>query len=395
MSNAETPNTGQRAADVTRVSLIRGGPIYWVENAPGEITSHGWTLGTKLLIGIAAAWVPLVVLTAVHGASDLRELLTDYRVYARALIAIPLLILAQGGLEWRFHEMPRYFLEANLIRVPQLGRFDEIMQKAARWRAAKWPFVAIIVLVLLDAGYMLESGRLKNATWATDPTTGAITAAGYYSTLVAQGVFLALLGLILWKWLTWLRVLRDISKLDLQLDATDADSTGGLGFLGEIPKAFIPVLLALSTVVGASWRDQVLAGQVDLKSLAMPAALLAVLTLSLFFAPLLVFTPKLLKCKREGAIEYGTLRHLHSLEFRKKWVDERRAHIEEFLGSRDLTSLSGITSGFRNVEEMRVFPFRADTLVGLLTALALPLIPVVTTEIPLQELLKKLFEALH
>ena len=153
--------------------------------------------------------------------------------------------------------------------------------------------------------------------------------------------------------------------------------------------------LAISTVIGASWRDQVLAGQIDLQSLAVPAALLAVLAVSLFVAPLFMFTPKLLKCKRDGAIEYGTLRHLHSLEFRKKWVDERRAQIAEFLGSRDLSSLSGITSGFRNIEEMRILPFRKGTLVGLLAALALPLIPVVTTQIPLKEVLKKLLEALH
>ena len=80
---------------------------------------------------------------------------------------------------------------------------------------------------------------------------------------------------------------------------------------------------------------------------------------------------------------------------RKKWVDERRAQIAEFLGSRDLSSLSGITSGFRNIEEMRILPFRKGTLVGLLAALALPLMPVVTTQIPLKEVLKKLLEALH
>jgi len=44
---------------------------------------------------------------------------------------------------------------------------------------------------------------------------------------------------------------------------------------------------------------------------------------------------------------------------------------------------------------MRILPFRKGTLVGLLAALALPLIPVVTTQIPLKEVLKKLLEALH
>jgi hypothetical protein len=41
---------------------------------------------------------------------------------------------------------------------------------------------------------------------------------------------------------------------------------------------------------------------------------------------------------------------------------------------------------------MRVLPFRKGTLVGLLAALALPLIPVVTTQIPLKEVLKKPLE---
>jgi hypothetical protein len=381
MSDVETPNSDQRAADATRIALMRGGPRY--------------SLGAKLLIGIGAAWVPLVVLTALHGGSDLWGLLTDYQVYARVLIAIPLLIFAQGSIERQFHDTSRYFFEANLVRASQLGRFDEIMQRARRRRSAKWPLVVVIVLVLVNAGYTLESGRLNDVTWATDPATGAITAAGYYSTLVTHAIFLGLLILILWKWLTWVRVLREISKLDLQLDPTDGDLAAGLGFLDAVPRAFVPVLVAISSVIGATWREQVLAAQIDLKSLALPAALLAVLAISLFVTPLLMFTPSLSKCKRDGGMEYGTLRHLYSLAFRKKWIDERRAHIDNLLGSGDLGSLSAITSGFKNVQEMRVVPFRKDTLVVLLIALAVPLLPAVTTQIPLKEVLKKLLQALH
>lgn len=395
MGDAEAMNTDQCSADATRISLIGDGSIYWVDNLSGQIIAHRWTLGRKLLIGVAAAWIPLIVLTALRGGADLRALLTDYRVYARVLIGIPLLLIAQGGMERRFQEMARYFLEANLIRASQLGRFGEIMKKAWRWRAAKWPFVVIIALVLLEAGYMLASGRLNAASWAGDATTGSITAAGYYSALVTHTIFLGLLGLILWKWLTWLRVLLDISKLDLQLDPTDGDLAAGLGFLGEIPKAFLPVLLAISAVIGASWRAQVLAGQVDPKSLVLPAGVLAVLAIGLFLAPLLLFTPKLLSCKRDGAMAYGTLRHLYSLKFRKKWVDGRRAHIDDLLGSGDLGALSGITSGFRNLEGMSVMPFRKETVLALIAALAIPLIPVATTEVPLKEVLKKLLEALH
>ena len=298
-------------------------------------------------------------------------------------------------MERRFREMARYFLEANLIRASQLGHFGVIMKKAGRWQAAKWPLVLVVALVLLEAAYMLKSGRPNTASWAGDATTGAITVAGYYSALVTHTIFLGLLGLILWRWLTWLGALLEISKLDLQLDPTDGDLAGGLGFLGEIPKAFMPVLLAISAVIGASWRAQVLAGQIDPRSLVLPAGVLAVLAIGLFLAPLLLFTPKLLSCKRDGTMAYATLRHLYSLQFRKKWVEERRTHIDGFLGSGDLGALSAITSGFRNVEGMSVLPFRKETVLALIAALAIPLIPVATTEVPLKEVLKKLLEALH
>jgi hypothetical protein len=79
---------------------------------------------------------------------------------------------------------------------------------------------------------------------------------------------MGLLALVLWKWLIWILVMRDFSKMNLQLDPTDGDLTAGLGFLGEIPKAFSPVLLAISVVIGAAWRTELQAGQIDLKSLS-------------------------------------------------------------------------------------------------------------------------------
>jgi len=94
-------------------------------------------------------------------------------------------------------------------------------------------------------------------------------------------------------------------------------------------------------------------------------------------------------------MEYATLRHLYSLDFRKKWVDERPMHLTELLGTRDVGSLSSISSSFKNVEEMKIFPFRKSTLVAVVVALAVPMIPVATTQIPLMEVLKSLFNALH
>jgi hypothetical protein len=44
---------------------------------------------------------------------------------------------------------------------------------------------------------------------------------------------------------------------------------------------------------------------------------------------------------------------------------------------------------------MSAYPFRKSSVVAFLLALAVPMIPVVTTQIPLKEIMKGLFDAIH
>ena len=381
------------------ISLIRGGTLYWVQEKARLLQPGQWGLHKRLPLAIAIAWLPLVVLTAVHGgagsSSDLAALLTDYRVYARVFIAIPLLLLGQITMETHFREMAQHFLDANLAGVDELPRLRRIMEKARHLRDAKLPEILAIVAVYLQIAYMLQSGRLHSASWAVQAGSNMLTPAGYYSMFVAHALFLGLLALALWKWFIWVVVLHDLSRLNLQLDATDGDLAAGLGFLGELPKAFVPLALAVSAVIGANWRAQVLAGTATLSSLRLPAGLLVVLILLIFFLPLLMFTPRLIKEKKEGSLNYGSLRHLHSLLFREKWIAERNEHVEELLGTSDISSLADISSSFKNVEEMSVFAFRKSSAIALIAALAVPMIPAITSRIPFKELLKSLLDALH
>lgn len=85
----------------------------------------------RIILGIALAWIPLVIFTATQDAKNLHGLLTDYRVYARAFLAISLLLMAQIGMERRFREMSRYFLDANLVRAQDLGVFQSICKRHA------------------------------------------------------------------------------------------------------------------------------------------------------------------------------------------------------------------------------------------------------------------------
>ncbi len=381
------------------ISLIRGGPLYWVQEKAHLIQPNQWNISRRLTLVVAIAWLPLLVVTTLRGGfgpySDLWNLLTDFRMYARVFVAIPLLLIGQIIMEAHFREMAQHFLDANLVRTEDLSLFRKIMDKAVRLRDAKLPEILIVLAVFSQIGYFMHSGRLYYASWAVEAGSGLLTPAGYYSMIVVQALLLGLIALAVWKWIIWIVVLWNLSRIEFQLDSTDGDLTAGLGFLGEVPMAFVPVVLAISAVIGASWRFQVLAGNTTLGFLKLPAGLLAIIVLLIFLLPLLLFTPRLIKEKKEGNLKYGSLRHLHSLQFRDKWIEKRKENVEDLLGCADVSSLADISASFKNVDDMTVFPFGKGAVIALVMSLALPMIPTLTATIPLKEVFKSLLEALH
>jgi hypothetical protein len=379
------------------LSLFRGGCLYWVQERLWLIRPDHWDLQRRMPFVVAITWIPLLVLTAVQGGwEDSRALLRDYAMYARIFVAIPLLLIGQITVDARFRAMAQQFVDANIVRFTDLARFQRIMLQAVRLRDAKLPeLLAIAIVLYLQISRLLASNRLQLESWAAD-ATGALTLAGQYSVMVDRSLLLALAVVALWKWVIWISVLARVSRLDLQLEATDGDLTGGLGFLAYIPLAFVPVVCALTTVMGASWRSEILAGGMTLLDLRWPVAVLMILTLSVLFLPLIVFTPRLAHEKWESVRRYGALRHMHSLKFRDKWIGHRQTqHVEHLLGTPDVSSLADMSSGIRNVSDMRVFPFDRRTALSLSVALVVPLIPAVTAQIPLMNVLGKLFTAIH
>jgi hypothetical protein len=381
------------------ISLIRGGSLYRAQERIWLVRSGSWTLERRLIIAIALAWLPLIVLTAARG--DLRELtalLTDYRVYARVLIAIPLLLIGQIAIERRFRDHGQHFLDARIVRTSDLSRFREIARKTRRLRDARLPEILVVVAIYLQLAVTVDSGPLASAPWAKNVATGALTAAGYYSTLVTQPLVLLLMAIVLWKWLIWAAFLFRVARLDLQVDATNGDLTGGLGFVGDAPRAFVPAVVAVAAVVGANWRAQVVAGEIVVQALIWPAAILALITLGVFLLPLAVFTPILLREKRRSVRRYGSIQHRMSLRFRQKWTEEYRERPESadlLLAGPDVSSLADLTSAFSTVDTMRTYPFRAQAVIALAAALAVPLIPSVTSQIPLTQIIKGLLQAVR
>jgi hypothetical protein len=101
--------------------------------------------------------------------------------------------------------------------------------------------------------------------------------------------------------------------------------------------------------------------------------------------PLFLFTPQLARARREGFAEYGALASTYVMDFDQKWL-RSKVNDEQLLGSGDIQSLADLGNSFAVVREMRAVPFVTDDVVRLLIVTVVPLVPLLLTIMPLDQL---------
>jgi hypothetical protein len=253
----------------------------------------------------------------------------------------------------------------------------------------------IVVLAYLNLAARLQSGIGIAQAWAlNDTSTGHhVSAAGWYYALVSLLLYQLLLGISLWKWLLWILFLFRLSRLDLHLVPTHPDNNGGLGFLGVSSLAIAPTIFVAAAAIGSTWRTQILMHGMHLKDFTIQAGVLLATVLVIALGPLVFFVPKLLALRHKGILQYGVLGQLHSTGFHKKWIVNRRGHEEEFLAAPEISSLIDYSSSYENIEKLRLFPIDRASLIAVVLAVTIPLLPVVLAEIPFVTVLKGLLSA--
>lgn len=100
--------------------LIRNDCFFRIQRKLGLIPETGLGIGRRALFWSMLAWLPLVIWSAVTGhlvASDgqTESLLQHFGVHVRALVAIPLFILAEGLSHRTTHRLLPYFPDSGLI----------------------------------------------------------------------------------------------------------------------------------------------------------------------------------------------------------------------------------------------------------------------------------------
>jgi hypothetical protein len=191
------------------------------------------------------------------------------------------------------------------------------------------------------------------------------------------------------RFLIWYRFLWQVSRLNLHLVPIHPDHCAGLAFLGKSAYAFGPILFAQGAMLAGVVASRVLYRGESLLSFKLQMGGVVVFFVLAILGPLLMFTPKMAAAKRKGLADYGQVAQGYVDRFEEKWVLNTPPS-EEVLGSGDIQSLADLNNSYDIVRGMRAVPFGLDDISRLAAATAAPLLPLLLTIFPPEELIMRL-----
>lgn len=395
MSSSPASKSPAASAVAEDFSLVLGGPLYQLFLRTRLARPPLQLLHRRMVVIPLLAWIPLLVLSTLagHAVGGVGlPFLHDIETYARFLVALPLLILAEPVVDSWTREIVQQFRERGIVPARSLPRFQYAVDSAARWRNSTMVELVLLAAVLLLAPRLWQYGiALHSDTWYASVPEGRVdlTQAGWWFVHVSGPMFQFLLLRWWFRLAIWWRFLWQVSRLPLEVRAVHPDRSGGLGFLGEGIYGFMPLLFAQGAVVSGLIANRVLTGARTAVEFGGEIALLVVILVAQVLVPSLYFVPDLVAARRDGLRRYGALAALHAREFERKWMDETKPSDDALVGSPDISSLADLGASSDVVHEMRPVPFDLRVLVQLLAISVAPFAPLVLTVIPLSDLLQR------
>jgi hypothetical protein len=370
-------------------------PIRW-QRRVGLAPDNDLGVARRALFFAMFTWLPIVIWAVLESRLLDRAvgepLLAHYGVHVRCLVAIPLLILAEGMALRVIRTIVTQFLENGLIIENQRDRFLQIIKDNTDLRDSAFPWVIVFALTLLWLIGVPESLHEHELSWATLDT--GMGFGGWWFLYVVRPIFTILLLGWLWRIGLLFRLFYQISKLDLALVPAHPDGMGGLGFLQKLPKAFILVTLAMSAVLASRWIHDSVYHQIALDTLKLPLLSFVVLWGLTVLAPLFVFSAKMISTRKRAMREYSALLAEHGRLVHQKWILGQKIGERAILDAPELGPSADIQALYAAVKNMRTVPIGKSCIMPILVPIALPMIIVAATQIPLMKILTTLFKAL-
>jgi hypothetical protein len=356
-------------------------------------------LGRRLIAFLLISWLSLALLSTVGpwvGGLGLLSFFRDVEVQVRLLVALPVLIVAELIVHLRVRPVVRTFVERHIVLPRDIPRFHDAIESAVRLRNSI-PVELCCFIVVYTVGLWFWASRAagETATWyslAGGPWR--LTPAGFCYVFVSIPIVQFLLLRWYLRLFIWFRFLWHVRRINLNLIPTHPDRCAGLAFLGRSSYAFGPVLFAQGAMISGLIATEILYRGEKLIAFRMQVAGLIAFFVLLILGPLLMFTPKMMRAKRQGLADYGLLAQRYVERFAQRWIGRDADLPADLLGSADIQSLADLDNSYSIVRDMRPVPFGIQDITRLAAATAVPLLPLLLTVFSPEELIVRIVKIL-
>jgi hypothetical protein len=392
---------GTKSSLAENFSITRGGALHWLLVRLGFAGNERQLVVRRASLGVFITWLPLFIFSAMAGQAFGHQIkipfTRDFAVNVRFLIALPILILAESGIDRRWRILVLEFLKSKLVADADVPLFEALLEKGNRLRDRVLPDLLILAVAFVPSFFVIKTELLMSgiSSWHTTGIgSGELSWAGWWFNYASAPVFRFLLLRWVWRLSLATFLLWRITRMRLHLVATHTDMAAGLGFLSQGQKAFSPIVFAGGAVVASQVANSIAYHGATLSSMKFPMFAYGAMAIILLVAPLLVVTPLLVKVKKRALLEYGALVTIHNQQFDQRWIQKEQSPDQVILGNPDPSSLADLGSSFNVIRQMGIIPIDKQALVTLALAAASPMVPVVFLATPVDELVRLVLKML-
>jgi hypothetical protein len=376
-------------------SLVVGGPLFQLLMKARLLSPPLGLVHRRIAAFVVVTWLPLAILTLTAGTfkgGAAVSFLADLDVHVRLLVSLPLLVLAELFVHEHLRPTVAQFLVRKLVLPEQRSKFDSAVALALRLRHSI--LAEVVILLLAFAWHLIWrwQGALQVATWYEVPAEGSMhyTVAGYWYAFISLSIVRFLLLRWYFRIMIWYIFLWKVSRLRLRLNPLHPDRAAGLTFLNEALLAMMPVLVAQSAMIAGIIGTRIMYAGAKLPEFRYEIIGFILFLVLFALAPLMFFSMQLAKAKRRGHRVFGAFAEHYVDQFAGKWLHKDKAAGEELLGTGDIQSLADLGNSYQVVREMRAVPFDKGVVISLIVAIALPMLPLVLTMFPFEEIVRRL-----
>lgn len=380
------------------LSIVRDDVIFRAQRRLGLIAGPGMNTLRRALLFAAVTWLPVAVWAlftgrALHGTAH-DSLAAHFGLHVRCLIAIPMMIMAEGVAHKAVPELLRSFVDTGIVTADSIAEFRIRVASVARLRKLALPWIVIVGSVIAWSAVGLLIRYPDDISWTASESFENLPFGGWWFLIVIRPLFTMLVLAWLWRGFLIFVLLWKIVHMQLSLVPSHPDRAGGLSFVERLSFVFSPVVFAISATGAAAFAHDVVYHGMDpaaIKVLLLSSVVLISLTFLLPFLPLSVVLARL---KRHAILEYGILVDVHDRLVHQRWIQGEDVGHPDILDSPELGPVADIHAVYDAVANIRATPVGKMAIAAVVIPALLPMLYVFGMQMPLTSILGKIVKTL-